>query len=452
MGGKIFISYRRDDCQWSAGRLRDRLVLDFDPGQIFMDVDNIPPGVDFVREIERQVASCDVLLALIGRSWISSTDDQGNRRLDSPGDFVRIEIGTALRRNIRVVPVLIDGTLMPRSNQLPDRMKALVRRQALDLSHKSFKADSDRLIRALKAALEEAARERQLHPLEIRPRRRARTGPQWQEGNRLEAEQGEKERLEAARLEKERLEAERLEKERLEAARLEKERLEAARLEKERLEAARLEKERLEAARLERERLEAARLEKERLEPERLEKERLEAQRLEKERLEAQRRENLGQEAEIRRREEWLEFEQKERLDREAFTAVLHRSEQKEPVTRYRHLDALEARQQDKERPETQRQERERLEAQRREKLRQEAEQKEKERLEAPPQEKEPQEDRQQKTRHPVAKEWERERLQLEVRREEWLESQRKEREDRERFAAFLRTSQEKDTKSHSLS
>jgi hypothetical protein len=91
-----------------------------------MDIDAIALGEDFVEVIENTVAKCDVLIAVIGNNWLISKDDQGNRRLDNPEDFVRMEIGTALKRNIRVIPVLVDGAEMPRSTDLPEDLKRLV--------------------------------------------------------------------------------------------------------------------------------------------------------------------------------------------------------------------------------------------------------------------------------------------------------------------------------------
>jgi hypothetical protein len=82
-----------------------------------------------------------VLIAVIGEDWLSSSDQEGQRRLDNPEDFVRIEIATALKRDIRVIPVLVDGTSMPRATDLPDDLKTLVRRQALQLSHDRFRSD-----------------------------------------------------------------------------------------------------------------------------------------------------------------------------------------------------------------------------------------------------------------------------------------------------------------------
>jgi hypothetical protein len=125
MSGHIFINYRRDDSSSAAGRLYDRLSSHFASNQIFIDVDNLAPGVDFVEAIEQSVGSCDVLIAVIGGRWLISSDEEGRRRLDNPDDFVRIEIATALKRGIRVIPVLVEGALMPRSRDLPDDLKSL---------------------------------------------------------------------------------------------------------------------------------------------------------------------------------------------------------------------------------------------------------------------------------------------------------------------------------------
>jgi formylglycine-generating enzyme required for sulfatase activity len=160
MSGQIFISYRREESRWSARSLHDRLALGFGPKQIFMDIDAIALGEDFVSAIETTVAKCDVLIAVIGNNWLTSKDGQGGRRLDNPEDFVRMEIATALKREIRVIPVLVDGVLMPRSTELPDDLKPLVRRNALQISDTSFDGDCQRLVAAIKEVLEKAATER----------------------------------------------------------------------------------------------------------------------------------------------------------------------------------------------------------------------------------------------------------------------------------------------------
>lgn len=158
MTNRIFISYRRDDSQGSAGRLRDKLVQHFPPEHVFMDVDNVEPGIDFVTSIEQAVGDCDVLLAVIGKSWLSSMDSQGRLRLESPEDYVGLEIAAALARDIRVVPVLVDGADMPRSEDMPQAIALLARRNAVALRHDRFDDDSARLIEVLKRALGEEDR------------------------------------------------------------------------------------------------------------------------------------------------------------------------------------------------------------------------------------------------------------------------------------------------------
>jgi hypothetical protein len=160
MSGQIFISYRRDDASYPAGRLYDRLSAHFLQNQIFIDVDNLEPGTDFVEAIERSVGSCDALIAVIGKRWIVSSDEEGKRRLDNPDDFVRLEIATALKRNIRVIPVFV-----------------------------SFEDDCRRLVAAIEQVIEKVAA--------------------------VHREREKNEQLEKGRFEKERFEYERLENERL---------------------------------------------------------------------------------------------------------------------------------------------------------------------------------------------------------------------------------------------
>ena len=131
----IFISYRRQDAAGYAGRLYDRLAGHFGADRVFMDVEGIEPGLDFVDAIGRAVASCEVLIVIIGPGWLA-TDSTGKRRLDDPKDFVRIETRAALARHIRVVPVLVDKAVMPLAEELPADLAPLVRRHAVELSHK----------------------------------------------------------------------------------------------------------------------------------------------------------------------------------------------------------------------------------------------------------------------------------------------------------------------------
>jgi hypothetical protein len=153
--GRIFISYRREETAYPAGWLYDRLTDRYGGGQVFKDVDSIQLGDDFVEVITRAVGSCDVLLALIGNEWLTITDEHGRRRLDDPDDFVRLEIEAALSRRVRVIPILVDGARMPRADELPDSLSALMRRQALELSPTRFDFDTSRLLKVLDRTLTE---------------------------------------------------------------------------------------------------------------------------------------------------------------------------------------------------------------------------------------------------------------------------------------------------------
>ncbi|MDP3736542.1 MAG: SUMF1/EgtB/PvdO family nonheme iron enzyme [Hyphomonadaceae bacterium] len=149
---KIFISYRREDSQYQADRLHAALKphVGNPKRDIFIDVDNIPVGVDFVEHLDRQVAQCDVLLAVIGPNWLNVQNPKtGKRRLDDPEDFVRIEIASALKRGIPVAPVLLDGAPIPSKEDLPEDLKALARRHGVEVRRASFDDDAERLIRGL---------------------------------------------------------------------------------------------------------------------------------------------------------------------------------------------------------------------------------------------------------------------------------------------------------------
>jgi hypothetical protein len=153
--GRIFISYRREETAYAAGWLFDRLAEHFGDGQIFKDIDSIELGDDFVEMITRAVGSCDVLLALIGDRWLTITDEDGARRLNDPNDFVRVEIEAALTRNVRVIPILVDGARMPRAGELPPSLAKLMRRQALELSPARFDFDTGLLLKVLDKTLAE---------------------------------------------------------------------------------------------------------------------------------------------------------------------------------------------------------------------------------------------------------------------------------------------------------
>lgn len=146
MPSGIFISYRRQDSQMAAGRLADYIKEAFGSASIFRDVETIDPGVDFVDALDRALRECVVMLVVIGPQWIGITDKNGQRRLDNPHDWTRVEVATALQRNIRVIPVVLDGTTMPDEPELPDDLKPLARRQAQDLSDKRWHSDIEHLV------------------------------------------------------------------------------------------------------------------------------------------------------------------------------------------------------------------------------------------------------------------------------------------------------------------
>ena len=146
----IFLSYRRDDSQGEALHLFDDLRLHFGQDQVFMDVTGIDPGRDFRKAINDAVGNCDVLIVMIGKKWLDSTDDKGRRRLDNLEDFVRMETAAALRREIPVIPVLVQGTVMPRSEQLPGELEALVWRNAFEVRHARWDSDVAELLTVLK--------------------------------------------------------------------------------------------------------------------------------------------------------------------------------------------------------------------------------------------------------------------------------------------------------------
>jgi hypothetical protein len=148
--GNIFISYRRSDSADITGRIYDSLVDEFGRAPIFKDVDSIPLGVDFKQYLDQQVSECKVLLAIIGDEWAEAHDASGNRRLDDPDDFVRIEIEAALERDILVIPLLVRGARMPTEDQLPPSLQKLVYKNGMPVRpDPDFHNDMDRLISAI---------------------------------------------------------------------------------------------------------------------------------------------------------------------------------------------------------------------------------------------------------------------------------------------------------------
>ncbi len=154
----IFLNYRRDQSQWVAGRLHDRLVAVFGQDRIFTDVDSIGPGQDFTKVLEDAVGSCRVLLAVIGRSWTDALDEAGRRRLENPHDWVRFELESALgRKGVLVIPILTDNAPMPRADELPGELAQLSMRQAVKISADRFTRDVEELIDYLTTILDPPA-------------------------------------------------------------------------------------------------------------------------------------------------------------------------------------------------------------------------------------------------------------------------------------------------------
>jgi hypothetical protein len=150
----VFISYRRKDSEGESGRLFDDLTSHFGSQSVFMDVSAIEPGRDFRKAIDQSVTTCSVLLAIIGQDWLELKDPTGYRRLEDPNDFVRLELASALRRDIPVIPVLVRGAKMPELDRLPPDLKELVYRNAVELTHARWKSDVQLLIRALRPYLD----------------------------------------------------------------------------------------------------------------------------------------------------------------------------------------------------------------------------------------------------------------------------------------------------------
>ncbi len=151
---RIFISYRRDDAAYVAAILSERLRMTFGAEAVFIDIDTIPFGIDFRDHIKNAVARCDVLLAIIGDTWLAAGTDTSQRRLDDPADFVRIEIEAAISRNIPVVPVLTGKARMPSPSELPKALEPLAFRNAAELrAGRDMNHHLDLLIRGLQQHL-----------------------------------------------------------------------------------------------------------------------------------------------------------------------------------------------------------------------------------------------------------------------------------------------------------
>ena len=180
---RIFLSYRRSDCQPQANAINDGLRHRLASAKIFMDVDSIPAGVDFEQHIREEIQICDVVLVVIGDDWLSASDREGRRRIDDPDDFVRLEIEAAFASpRVSVVPVLVERAEMPRSADLPESIKRLARINAIELSDQRWSSDIERLASEIKRLQEyqeaRAQRVEQVPPAgEINPPEATRVTP-----------------------------------------------------------------------------------------------------------------------------------------------------------------------------------------------------------------------------------------------------------------------------------
>lgn len=149
MPESIFINYRRQTESGVAGRIYDSLSRDLPGISIFMDVDKLKPGDDFEQGLEKSLASCKVLLAVVGPEWLTMKNSAGKRRLDDPADFVRRELRTALSKGVHIIPVLVNGARMPDASELPDDIKGFGKRQAMEIRHERYNADVRDLAHAI---------------------------------------------------------------------------------------------------------------------------------------------------------------------------------------------------------------------------------------------------------------------------------------------------------------
>jgi TRAP-type mannitol/chloroaromatic compound transport system substrate-binding protein len=152
----IFLSYRREDSGGYTGRLHDRFVQRWGRERVFMDLDNIDPGEDFLEVINRTLARCAVVVVVVGPRWLTASDAGGRRRIDNPADAHRMEVEAGLARGIRVIPVLVGGADMPSEVDLPESMRAFARRNASEVSDRRFDFDVSRLVDAIDRALTSA--------------------------------------------------------------------------------------------------------------------------------------------------------------------------------------------------------------------------------------------------------------------------------------------------------
>jgi hypothetical protein len=150
----VFLSYRREDSIDLSGRIYDKLSAELGRTTVFKDIDSIPLGVDFRQHIEESLENCRVFLLVMRNNWRGQSLSSKGYRIDDPRDFIRIEVETALRRRIPVIPVLVQGADIPSESELPDGMRGIAYRQAIRVrSDPDFHRDCDRIVTSLRSNL-----------------------------------------------------------------------------------------------------------------------------------------------------------------------------------------------------------------------------------------------------------------------------------------------------------
>ncbi len=145
----VFINYRRADTRHVAGRLRDQMVARFGEKSVFVDVEDIAPGADYIDAIDRYVGNCVAMLVLIGDQWLTLRSENGSRRIDDPTDRLRLEVESGLRNKTQLIPVLVDDATMPEAKDLPASLAALARHHSARLRHETFRSDAEHLIEVI---------------------------------------------------------------------------------------------------------------------------------------------------------------------------------------------------------------------------------------------------------------------------------------------------------------
>jgi TIR domain len=146
---RLFLCYRRDDASDSAGRLVDKLVDAYGSDRVFMDIDSVPLGIDFVEHVSEQISRCAVVIVMIGKQWLKIKDKRRRRRLDNEDDLVRAEIRAALQQKVPVIPVVVQDADMPSAEELPEDIRPLARRNGIYLRPEQWRAGVARLLKEL---------------------------------------------------------------------------------------------------------------------------------------------------------------------------------------------------------------------------------------------------------------------------------------------------------------